>query len=87
MGSRGFESWFVELRGVVCGCRADVRRIGDAVAEDRKRLEETMVVGPGGTVAPRVWSGWRAGREAEERRQKFGEEEVSLRSDLILTCW
>jgi len=52
--------------------------VGDAIAEDRKRLDESMVVGPGGTVAPRAWSGWRSGREVEERRQKRGEEEVCL---------
>jgi sorting and assembly machinery component 37 len=60
-------------------------RIGDAVAEDRKRVEEVMIVGPGGTVAPRAWSGWRAGREAEERKQKFGEEEVC--EDTCRSCF
>ncbi|KAK6909796.1 hypothetical protein I203_103818 [Kwoniella mangroviensis CBS 8507] len=49
---------------------------GDAVDEDRKRLGEAFVVGPAGTLAPRAWSGWTAGRDAEERRKKWGEQEL-----------
>ncbi|WVW84263.1 hypothetical protein I302_106293 [Kwoniella bestiolae CBS 10118] len=49
---------------------------GDAVDEDRKRLDEAFVVGPAGTLAPRAWSGWTAGRDAEERRRKWGEQEL-----------
>lgn len=48
----------------------------DLADEDRKRLEQVYVQAPGGTVAPRAWSGWRAGKEYEERRRKRGEEEV-----------
>ncbi|ORY26319.1 hypothetical protein BCR39DRAFT_258419 [Naematelia encephala] len=48
---------------------------GDAWEEDQKRQNEAFVAGPGGTLAPRAWSGWRAGRELEERRRRFGEEE------------
>jgi len=50
---------------------------GDAVEEDRKRLEESIIVAPGGTKTERKWSGWNAGREAAERSRKFGEEKVS----------
>ena len=48
---------------------------GELSEEDRKRLEE-VVKGPGGTVAPRAWSGWRSGKEFEERKRQRGEEEV-----------
>lgn len=51
--------------------------LADLADEDRKRLEEVYVQGPGGTVAPRAWTGWRSGREFEDRRRKRGEEEVS----------
>lgn len=44
--------------------------------ETQKRLEDTMIVGPGGTQAPRAWS-WKSGRESVERKRKFGEEAVS----------
>lgn len=37
------------------------------------------VQAPGGTVAPRAWSGWRAGSQFEERRKKLGEQEVGSR--------
>lgn len=48
----------------------------------RKKLEDTIVVAPGGTKTERAWSGWRSGREAAERQRKFGEEAVSLRAPL-----
>ena len=53
--------------------------IGDAVDEDRKKLDETFVAGPGGTMAPRAWSGWRSGREFAERKKEWGEEELKVR--------
>lgn len=52
---------------------------GDAVDEDRKRLEESIVVAPGGTKTERKWSGWHAGREAAERTRLFGEEKIRVR--------
>lgn len=52
---------------------------GEAADEDRKRLEDTVVVGPGGTQAPRAWSGWRSGKETADRQRKFGEEAVCTR--------
>lgn len=51
--------------------------VGDLVEEDRRKLEQTFVHAPGGTVAPRAWSGWNAGKEFEARRRKRSEEEVS----------
>jgi sorting and assembly machinery component 37 len=39
-----------------------------------KRLEDSFVVGPGGTKTDRAWSGWNSGRETAERQRKFGEE-------------
>lgn len=56
--------------------KTTVLMIADLAEEDRKRLEEVYVQGPGGTIAPRAWSGWRAGREFEERKKQRGEEEV-----------
>lgn len=50
--------------------------IADLAEEDRKRLDEVFVQAPGGTVAPRAWNGWRAGREFEDRKRQRGEEEV-----------
>ncbi|WWC89005.1 uncharacterized protein L201_003922 [Kwoniella dendrophila CBS 6074] len=49
---------------------------GDAADEDRQRLDEAFVVGPAGTLAPRAWSGWSAGKDMEERRRKWGEQEL-----------
>ncbi|WWC69888.1 uncharacterized protein I206_103831 [Kwoniella pini CBS 10737] len=49
---------------------------GDAADEDRQRLDEAFVVGPAGTLAPRAWSGWTAGRDMEERRKQWGEKEL-----------
>lgn len=43
----------------------------------RKKLEDSVVVAPGGTKTPRAWSGWGSGREVAERQRKFGEEAVS----------
>jgi sorting and assembly machinery component 37 len=53
---------------------------GDAVDEDRKRLEDSFVVAPGGTKTERKWSGWNAGREAAERSRTFGEEKIRVRA-------
>ncbi|KAL1411381.1 hypothetical protein Q8F55_002337 [Vanrija albida] len=53
---------------------------GEAAEEDQKRLEESFVIGPGGTKTDRAWSGWRAGREAAERKRKFGEETILQRA-------
>lgn len=50
---------------------------GDSPDEDRKRLEDSIVVTPGGTKVQRGWAGWRSGRENAERTRKFGEEKVS----------
>ncbi|WVF71137.1 hypothetical protein IAT40_005934 [Kwoniella sp. CBS 6097] len=52
---------------------------GDAADEDRQKLDEAFVVGPAGTLAPRAWSGWRAGRDMEDRRRKWGEQELEKR--------
>ncbi|OCF31951.1 hypothetical protein I316_06334 [Kwoniella heveanensis BCC8398] len=52
---------------------------GDAADEDRQKLDEAFVVGPAGTMAPRAWSGWRAGRDMEDRRRKWGEQELEKR--------
>ncbi|WVQ99734.1 hypothetical protein IAU59_006876 [Kwoniella sp. CBS 9459] len=52
---------------------------GDATDEDRQRLDEAFVVGPAGTLAPRAWSGWRAGKDMEDRRRKWGEQELEKR--------
>jgi sorting and assembly machinery component 37 len=51
--------------------------LGDASEEDQRNTEDAFVVGPGGTMAPRAWSGWRAGQEFEARRRQWGEDEVS----------
>ncbi|WVQ79610.1 hypothetical protein IAT38_001710 [Cryptococcus sp. DSM 104549] len=53
--------------------------VGDAADEDRKRMEEEFVVGPGGTVAPRAWNGWRSGQEVEKRKRKWGEQQLESR--------
>ncbi|WOO81215.1 Metaxin-1 [Vanrija pseudolonga] len=53
---------------------------GDAAEEDRKRLEDSFVVGPGGTKTDRAWSGWNSGRETAERQRKFGEETILQRA-------
>nr|ODN96631.1 hypothetical protein L204_03339 [Cryptococcus depauperatus CBS 7855] len=53
--------------------------IGDAIDEDRKRSEEQFIVGPGGTVTPRAWSGWRSGQETEKRHRKWGEQQLEAR--------
>ncbi|OXH00499.1 hypothetical protein C370_07303 [Cryptococcus neoformans A1-35-8] len=52
---------------------------GDAVEEDQRILEEKFITGPGGTVAPRAWTGWRSGQEAEKRRRKWGEQQLDTR--------
>ncbi|WWD17008.1 hypothetical protein CI109_101444 [Kwoniella shandongensis] len=57
---------------------------GDAADEDRKKLEEAFVVGPAGTLAPRAWSGWRAGRDMENRRRQWGEQELEKRVKGVL---
>jgi sorting and assembly machinery component 37 len=57
---------------------------GDAAEEDRKRVEDNFVSGPGGTMAPRAWTGWRAGAEFAERRKKVGEEELVRRARGVL---
>lgn len=51
---------------------------GDDTDVARKKLEDSIVVAPGGTKTDRAWSGWRSGRETAERQRKFGEEAVSL---------
>lgn len=56
---------------------------GDIKEEDQKRLDESFVVGPGGTKVPRKWSGWHAGKEIAERRRKFGEQELAKRYDAV----
>lgn len=58
--------------------------IGDAVEEDKKRLEEAFVVGPGGTQAPRAWSGFNSAREKEARKRKYGEQQVITRAKQAL---
>ncbi|WWC62209.1 uncharacterized protein I303_104804 [Kwoniella dejecticola CBS 10117] len=57
---------------------------GDAADEDRQRLDEAFVVGPAGTLAPRAWSGWTAGRDMEERRKKWGEQELEKKIKGVL---
>lgn len=57
----------------------------DLAEEDRKRLDEVFVQAPGGTVAPRAWNGWRAGREFEDRKRQRGQEEVSFGFDIHLS--
>ncbi|KAK8864682.1 hypothetical protein IAR55_001934 [Kwoniella newhampshirensis] len=57
---------------------------GDAADEDRKKLEDAFVVGPAGTMAPRAWSGWRAGRDMESRRRRWGEQELDKRVKGVL---
>ncbi|TYJ52069.1 hypothetical protein B9479_007326 [Cryptococcus floricola] len=52
---------------------------GDAVQEDQRILEEKYITGPGGTLAPRAWTGWRSGQEAEQRRRKWGEQQLDTR--------
>lgn len=39
-------------------------------------MEDNFVSGPGGTMAPKAWTGWRAGTEFAERKRKWGEEEL-----------
>ena len=43
-------------------------------------MEDSFVSGPGGTMAPKAWNGWRAGTEFAERRRKWGEEELVKRA-------
>jgi hypothetical protein len=50
----------------------------------RKKLEDSVVVAPGGTKTERAWSGWSSGREVAERQRKFGEEAVSNMNDRAL---
>ncbi|WVR06774.1 hypothetical protein IAU60_003809 [Kwoniella sp. DSM 27419] len=57
---------------------------GDAADEDRQRLDEAFVVGPAGTLAPRAWSGWRAGRDLENRRRHWGEQELEKKIKGVL---
>ncbi|ODN88855.1 hypothetical protein L198_06657 [Cryptococcus wingfieldii CBS 7118] len=52
---------------------------GDAVEEDQRILSEKFITGPGGTVAPRAWTGWRSGQEAEKRRRQWGEQQLDTR--------
>lgn len=61
--------------------------LGDAQDADGSRrtpLDESFIVGPAGTKAPRAWSGWRSGREAEKRQRLRGEEELRVRARRIL---
>ncbi|BEI85533.1 hypothetical protein CcaverHIS002_0509340 [Cutaneotrichosporon cavernicola] len=46
----------------------------DDTDAQRKKLEDSVVVAPGGTQTQRAWSGFRSGREVAERQRKFGEE-------------
>jgi sorting and assembly machinery component 37 len=46
-------------------------------------LDDT-VIAPGGTKAPRAWAGWRAGREAADRKRVFGQEKVRVRARTAL---
>lgn len=75
MGIRRDERGWAEesCPGSVANCGT-----GDLADEDRKRLEEVYVQAPGGTKAPRAWSGWNSGKEFEEKRRKLGEEEVGV---------
>lgn len=59
---------------------------GDAVDEDRKRLEDTVIVAPGGTKTERKWSGWNAGRLQAERSRQFGEEKVIILAGCAWIC-
>ncbi|WVQ77282.1 hypothetical protein IAR50_006966 [Cryptococcus sp. DSM 104548] len=52
---------------------------GDAVEEDQRIMEEKFITGPGGTVTPRAWTGWRSGQEAEQRRRRWGEQQLDTR--------
>ena len=56
---------------------------GDSAEEDQKRFDETFIVGPGGTLAPRQWS-WRSGIESEKRKKEWGEQDVGV---LLQATW
>ncbi|GMK55206.1 hypothetical protein CspeluHIS016_0202620 [Cutaneotrichosporon spelunceum] len=55
----------------------------DDTDEKRKKLEDSVVVAPGGTKTERVWSGFGSGREKAEQQRKFGEEALRQRARAV----